>query len=297
MPPSDKMQLSSQQLEELTALAIEAAMRAGEAIQAMVHQDFEVLDKDAGSSVASQVVTEVDLASQGLILETLADSMERFEIGLLTEESPDDSSRHTRDHFWCIDPMDGTLAFTKGGPGYSVSIALVARDGTPKIGVVHDPVTGTIYHAIAGQGARKNGQPWEVSAPSAGAPLTLLIDHSFIARSQKPDFRAKLEALAAEQGCDGVRIVDNQGAVLNACSVVDHAPALYFKFPKAEPGGGSLWDFAATACLFAELGLPCSDIHGERLELNPEGDTFMNHKGVLYATNLQLAAGARGLRA
>ncbi len=287
------MNLGPEQLMELEAMAMAAAKLAGKAIQSKAATDIEVLDKDAGSSVASQVVTEVDLESQQVILEVLSESMQRFQLGLLTEESTDDSSRHQHDHFWCIDPLDGTLAFTKRSSGYSVSIALVSREGTPVIGVVYNPVTDTLYHAISGEGAKKDGKAWAPASP--GEPLTLFIDHSFIGQAAKPDFHEKLEALAARHGCDGMNIIDHQGAVLNACSVVDCAPALYFKAPKPEPGGGSLWDFAATACLFSELALPCSDIHGQPLDLNPEGDTFMNHKGVIYASSPELAAGVASL--
>ena len=287
------MKLEAEQLVELEGLAIGAARAAGAVIQAKAQEDFEVLGKESGSSVASQVVTEVDLASQSVILESLSASMTRYELGLLTEESVDDNSRHTHDHFWCIDPMDGTLALTKRSPGYSVSIALVAKDGTPVIGVVFDPAAQTLYHAIRGQGARKNGEPWVPAAPAG--PLTLFIDNSFIPQAAEPAFREKLDSLASKNGCDGAQVIDHQGAVLNACSVVDHSPALYFKFPKPNPGGGSLWDFAATACIFAELGLPCSDIHGAPLDLNPEGGTFMNRKGVCYASSPDLAAEATRL--
>ena len=54
---------------------------------------------------------------------------ERYDLALLTEELEDDGSRHVKDYFWCIDPIDGTLPFTQKKPGYGVSIALVARDG------------------------------------------------------------------------------------------------------------------------------------------------------------------------
>lgn len=80
----------------------------------------------------------------------------------------------------------------------------------------------------------------------------------------------------------------------DACWVVERAPALYFKFPKPKPGGGSLWDFAATTCLFKEFGLPATDIHGQPLMLNPgpktKGGPFMNHRGVLFASDPELAA-------
>jgi 3'-phosphoadenosine 5'-phosphosulfate (PAPS) 3'-phosphatase len=61
------------------------------------------------------------------------------------------------------------------------------------------------------------------------------------------------------------------------------------KFPKPQQGGGSIWDYAATACLFREAGAAVSDIHGKPLVLNPEDSTFMNHCGVLYCANQAMA--------
>ncbi|MGB2454883.1 MAG: 3'(2'),5'-bisphosphate nucleotidase CysQ family protein, partial [Akkermansiaceae bacterium] len=215
-----------------------------------------------------------------------------FELGLLTEESPDDSSRHQHDYFWCIDPLDGTLAFTKGTAGYSVSIALISRHGNPLIGIVFDPYTSTLYHAIHRQGAQKNGVAWGVPTPSSVSPLTLMIDNSFITRADDPTFRDQLVTFAKQRSFPGTEIINHAGAVLNACWVVDHAPSLYFKFPKPNPGGGSVWDFAATTCLFSELGLPASDIHGAPLQLNPIGKTYMNRKGILFASSSLLAKAA-----
>ena len=51
-------------------------------------------------------------------------SCDEFEVGFLSEETEDNGSRFEEDYFWCIDPMDGTLAFINGHPGFSVSIAL-----------------------------------------------------------------------------------------------------------------------------------------------------------------------------
>lgn len=289
------MQLSPDHLAELESLAIQAATRAGEMIQSKTELAHQVLRKQSGSTLASQVVTAIDLESQRLILETLKDSLTRFELGLLTEESPDDSSRHRHDHFWCIDPLDGTLAFTKGSPGYSVSIALVTRAGSPRIGVVYDPVTATFYHAVHQNGARKNGNPWSITPPLPGAPLTLMVDHSFIDQANDATFRKQLEEIAAKSGYQGTRLIDHAGAVLNACWVVEHSPALYFKSPKLQAGGGSLWDFAATTCLFNELGLPASDIRRHPLQLNPRDGTFMNQNGIIFASHPALASAAAKL--
>lgn len=286
------MELTSDQLSELESIGIEAATRAGEMIQSKAKNNHKVVHKKGGNSLASQIVTAIDLESQRLILETLNETFKSFELGLLTEESPDDSSRHQHDYFWCIDPLDGTLAFTKGTAGYSVSIALISRHGNPLIGIVFDPYTSTLYHAIHSQGAQKNGVAWGVPTPSSVSPLTLMIDNSFITRADDPTFRDQLETFAKQRGFPGTEIINHAGAVLNACWVVDHAPSLYFKFPKPNPGGGSIWDFAATTCLFSELGLPASDIHGAPLQLNPIGKTYMNRKGILFASSSRLAKAA-----
>ena len=55
------------------------------------------------------------------------------------------------------------------------------------------------------------------------------------------------------------------------------------KFPKKENGGGSIWDFAATACIYQELGLTATNFAGGKLDLNRTDGTFMNHEGVFYA--------------
>ena len=55
------------------------------------------------------------------------------------------------------------------------------------------------------------------------------------------------------------------------------------KRPKQEKGGGSIWDFAATACIYGELGLPATNFEGGPLDLNRKDGTFMNHEGVFYA--------------
>jgi fructose-1,6-bisphosphatase/inositol monophosphatase family enzyme len=156
------MRLTSPQLNELADLAMVAANRAGRMIAGSRPQqvDFKPVqtpdqapNQTGGApSLASQVVTEIDRRSEELILDVLAPTLERFELGLLTEERDDDGGRLTADHFWCIDPLDGTLPFIEGSPGYAVSIALVSRNGTPLIGTVYDPVGSTMLHAVVGHG-------------------------------------------------------------------------------------------------------------------------------------------------
>jgi fructose-1,6-bisphosphatase/inositol monophosphatase family enzyme len=172
-----------------------------------------------------------------------------YDLALLTEELIDDGSRFEKDYFWCIDPLDGTLPFTQGKSGYAVSIALVRRDGCPMIGVVYDPVQKRLYRAVSGQGLTSNGQPW--SAPkgkeSSSQTLRFCMDATCETDPGREELTARMQALAARMGYADVSIEIQGGAVCNACDVLEHSSAVYLKEPKPQLGGGSFWDFAATA--------------------------------------------------
>ncbi len=283
------MQLNQTELGVLADVATKAALEAGTLIAGYNGREVTVQYKEGGDNLASQVVTEVDELSQAIILKHLLPTCATYDLALLSEEQADDGNRLVKNAFWCIDPLDGTLPFTESIPGYSVSIALVARDGTPLIGVVTDPLTGTSYQAIKGQGALRNGEPWLLEAPGKSTSLHFVADRSIASHPQFEAVLEQLQTLATELGGDGLETTLTGGAVMNALWVLGRAPACYFKFPKPQAGGGSLWDFAATACIYAELGAWCSDFNGQALDLNRADSTFMNHRGVLFASDRGLA--------
>lgn len=281
------MKLTAEHLRELTETAIQAARKAGALIAEYSNRPLNVQQKEGAESLASQVLTEVDGLSQELILQILQPSCEQFDLALLTEESEDDRSRFDKDYFWCIDPLDGTLSFIEQTPGYAVCIALVTRSGVPVIGVVHDPVEQTTYHATKGHGAFRNYQPW--LPKTSGRTLNMIADRSFFKQANRDAILSGLNEIAASMGLDGVETGMHGGAATNACWLIENGPACYFKFPKPGNGGGSLWDFAATACICAEAGAAVSDIHGKPLDLNRADSTFMNHNGILFASPPELA--------
>ena len=112
-------------LDQLLATALEAAKSAAAMIARS--RPTTVQRKVGGESLASQVLTDIDEQSQQIILDILAPSIERFDLGLLTEERDDDRSRFEKACFWCIDPLDGTLPFIDNIPGYAVSNEKILR--------------------------------------------------------------------------------------------------------------------------------------------------------------------------
>ena len=268
-------------LTQLTNIAIKAALSAGKVIQKYMNENVSVEKKKGGTSYASQVVTVVDKACETTILSHLLPTCEEFDLALLSEETEDDASRFEEDFFWCIDPMDGTLAFINKQAGFSVSIALIAKDGTPYIGVVFDPSTDTLYHAIKGKGAFKNGSPWEIK--HTNDHLSYVTDRKLKDTPRAAEIENLLNKNAAELNLNGIKEIAGAGSVLNGILVLENGPACMLKFPKKEKGGGSIWDFAATACIYQELGLVATNFEGGRLDLNRKEDTFMNQEGVFYA--------------
>lgn len=285
------MKLTSEDLNNLCQTAINAVKKAGHLISEYADKNVAVHNKKGADSLASQVVTEVDVKAQNAILEILNPTLFQYDLALLTEESTDDKSRFDKDYFWCIDPMDGTLAFTEKTPGYAVSIGLVAKNGESQLGVVFNPVTKTLYHAIKGQGAFKNEKHWspDLSIGNKSA-FSLYIDRSFVGHKSYNPIISGIENLLPQLGLHQLKIEKFAGAVLNACWVLDNVPGCYFKIPKPQTGGGSLWDFAATACIINEAGAYGKSIDGSPLDLNRSDSTFMNHKGVLFASNDEIAA-------
>ncbi|MCL6293529.1 3'(2'),5'-bisphosphate nucleotidase CysQ family protein [Jejuia spongiicola] len=268
-------------LKHLANIAIEAALSAGKIIQKHMNDNIVVEQKEGGSNYASQVVTKVDRECENVILSHLMPTCEAYDIGLLSEETKDDGSRFKKDAFWCIDPMDGTLAFINKHPGFSISIALISRDGTPVIGVVFDPCTETLYHAIKGNGAYKNKMTWVIK--NTNDFLTYVTDKKLRDTSKSNEIQVILNNHKANLGLKGIKEMSGSGAVMCAILVLENSPACFLKLPKKDLGGGSIWDYAATACIYQELGLPATDFYGEILDLNEKDGTFMNHQGVYYS--------------
>lgn len=250
------MKLKLSHLIALTKVATEAAQQSGDLIQSYADKIIPTQVKRSEATSASQMVTEVDLLSQKMILEYLQPTLKKYKLGLLAEENADDLSRLEHDYFWCIDPLDGTLPFVEHRPGYAVSIALVSRSGESALGVVYDPLTRTLYHAIQKEGVFRNQKAWKLTKGKSNAVY---------------------------------KTIDKGGAVMNACWVLENAPACFYKLPKLEQGSGCLWDYAATSCLYQEIGAWVSDISGNPIHLNQKDSLYMNHHGILFASHPDIA--------
>jgi len=140
--------LPAHEKEDLSLL--EAAVReAGHIARKFYGGDYKRWNKEGGSPV-----TEADLAVNKLLHDRLTSA--RPDYGWLSEENPDDPARLGRRQVFVIDPIDGTIAFLKNRPHFTICAAIVV-DGRPCCGVVYNPISDELYSARLGAGAHRNG--------------------------------------------------------------------------------------------------------------------------------------------
>lgn len=110
----------------------------------------------------SSPVSEADLAVDALLRERL---LTIHDAGWLSEETEDDPERLNASRVWTVDPIDGTNAFLRHMPEWTVSAALV-ENGVPVLGAVYNPATDEFFHAMRGKGAFLNDEPIAASDKS-----------------------------------------------------------------------------------------------------------------------------------
>ena len=108
------------------------------------------------SKAGGSPVTEADLAVDAFLKEELRRG--RPDYGWLSEESLDDPARLEARRVFIVDPIDGTVAFMKGRPHFTICAAVV-ENGRSLSGVVFNPARDECFTAEESKGAHLNGNP------------------------------------------------------------------------------------------------------------------------------------------
>lgn len=242
-------------------LAVRAARAAGREVMKHFRGGGEVRYKSA-----DQPVTEADLAADRLLRETLLG--ERPEYGWLSEETADSPERLGRERVWLVDPIDGTRSFVDGVAEFAVSVGL-AVEGQAVVGVVYNPASDELYHAVLGGGAFRNGVPIRVSGSPAALPVALA-SRSEIRRGEFEPLRGEWEVRPfGSTTCKMVRVADGS------------ADLFLSRGPKSE------WDVCAADLVVREAGGGVTDAEGRELRYN-RPEPFV--RGVLATAGVDHAA-------
>ncbi|HTK36635.1 MAG TPA: 3'(2'),5'-bisphosphate nucleotidase CysQ [Caulobacteraceae bacterium] len=223
----------------------DVAHEAGRLALSLQESGLDIHSKPGGSPV-----TNADLAVDKLIQTRLRAA--RPDYGWLSEETVDDRSRFTARRLFMVDPIDGTVAFIKGRPWWTVSVAVV-EDGRALAGVIYAPRLEETYEAEHGGGARLNGAAIHASACADLEACAMLSPQGAFTQGTGP--QAWPQMRVQNRNSIALRVA------LVAAGTFDAAVALSSK---------NDWDLAAGLVIADEAGAVCTDHKGRPLVLNGE---------------------------
>lgn len=147
--------IQSLHLEKRVEVALLAAKRAG----AYLLETGRTADFTVTQKAANDFVTDADTKSEAIIIQTIK---EHFPHDAIFAEESGKAGESGKGR-WIIDPIDGTMNFSRSIPGYTISIAWELEAYEPLVGVVFNPRQDELFWASAGSGAYLNGATIGVS--------------------------------------------------------------------------------------------------------------------------------------
>jgi 3'(2'), 5'-bisphosphate nucleotidase len=242
---------------DIAADLAEITAEAAKLILPLWRSGLEVISKADNSPV-----TEADRRGETLILEALA----RYfpDVPVISEEHA--SEFGTPDaigpRFFLVDPLDGTKAFVRGDPHFTVNIGLI-QDGVPVAGAVAAPATGELWRTSAGGVLKRHGDgAYESVRPRVwpeGAALAL-ISHTM--KTETAD------ALAAQYG---FHLREPMDSSIKFCRIAEGAADIY---PRHGPT--MEWDTAAGHAVLIAAGGTVTTPEGEPFVYGKAADGFKN---------------------
>ncbi|HXC55299.1 MAG TPA: 3'(2'),5'-bisphosphate nucleotidase CysQ [Rhizomicrobium sp.] len=235
--------------DDVLALLEASVREAGKIARGFFGGSYKRWDKSKGNPV-----TEADLAVDKFLRETLRAA--RPDYGWLSEETEDDTARLAATSVFVVDPIDGTIAFMKGKPHFTICAGVVT-DGVPVAGAVYNPITEECFTARSGHGALLNGAPIHVHDRGAVEGCRMLADKAMLAHAawNTPPNRPWPAMEIETRGSIAYRMV------LVACGQFDAMLALSSKRD---------WDLAAAEIIAAEAGAVVTTHTGAALRYNRE---------------------------
>jgi len=246
----------SASVTDLGADLADLAAEAAALILPLWNTGIEVIAKADKSPV-----TEADRRAETLILEGLA---KRFPgVPVISEEHA--SEFGTPDaigpRFFLVDPLDGTKAFVRGDPHFTVNIALIDH-GRPIAGAVAAPASGELWWTADGVLKRHGDGPAELIRPRVwpeGEALAL-ISHTM--KTETAD------ALAAQYGFHRREPMDSS---IKFCRIAEGAADIYPRH-----GTTMEWDTAAGHAVLIAAGGRVTTPEGEPFVYGKASEGFKN---------------------
>jgi len=225
-------------------VAIKAVKKAGLVLLALSKKEiyYEMKKK-------RDILAAGDLKSEQIIVQEIKKYFPQHDV--LSEEEATEINHS--EYLWVIDPIDGTINFSRNLEEYCISLALEVK-GSLVLGVIYQPQTDKLYVAEKGCGAFLNNKKIKVSAESDMINMLLATDNS-----SSPVMR-KINYQILAKVCNEVRHIRIFGSgALHLAKLAEGKIDIYYKYKKSKT---NYWDYAAGALLVQEAGGKVSDFLG-----------------------------------
>ncbi len=224
------------------------------------------------------VVTSADIESERIIVSHIREEFPEHSIRTEEAGHVKEGSRFE----WIIDPVDGTVNFSRGIPLWGVSVALVEHTESgaePVVAAIRLPGLGKTYAAFKDGGAFADGKRIHVSetrelsqAIVSNGDFNVGNWESVNAQNLK-NFRCEAECCTRVK-CYGSAVIEG---TLTAQGALD-AFVMTMSYP---------WDIAGIALMVREAGGNVSELSGKPLRL-VDGEQVLFSNGILHDQMIQM---------
>ena len=223
------------------------------------------------------VVTEADTAVEALLRQAIGDCFPG--VNILGEEGGVVYDPQ-RPYTLVIDPIDGTLSFACGTPGWAICVGVLDSTLQPVAGIISAPSWGSLF--VADLDPQSPTTCNGTSLPTAATPepvdnnTTILIDSRFLQTHQAREFPGKARNFGS--------------TALHMCLVAQQSG-----FALAHCCPVHIWDIAAAHAIVARVGLTVRYLDGQALTYGSlitgqptHGPLITGHPAMLTAVGPQL---------
>ena len=249
-------------------MGLDTATDLGEALAEIVIAASDVIlplwktELEVSAKADQSPVTEADRRGEALILKALS---RRFPgVPVISEEHASEfgTPEAIGPRFFLVDPVDGTKAFVRGDPHFTVNIGLIDH-GVPIAGVVAAPASGELWVTTPSGVVKRHGEgPFEPVRPRVwpkGEALAL-ISHTMKVETA--------DSLAAQYQFHRREPMDSS---IKFCRIAEGAADLY---PRHGPT--MEWDIAAAHAVLAAAGGSVRQPDGQPFLYGKAAEGFRN---------------------
>ena len=232
------------------AKEIEKIVRESSNILLNSNKDKEIEQKEGIGNLVTKYDKQVQKYLKERLLNLIPDAL------FIGEEEENNNKILEKGYTFIVDPIDGTMNFTRNLNLSAISVALL-KDNELYIGVCYNPYSDEMYVAIKNKGAYLDNKRIKVSNRKLDEAIVIVGNAPYYSELREKSLTIGKKLL--EKSNDYRRL---GSAVIDLCSIACGKAEVYYEL-RIQP-----WDCAAGILIVTESGGIVTTIDGKKIDLN-----------------------------